>query len=156
MGVVRHVAEEERHDREHRAGTRLVAPCRVLGTVNGADRDLGRYDEILRVFQTGGTANDFKYWKLRLYTMPAQTWDAIQATRCERIEWVDHATSTAWWCSMQDAKEYGQFYEDPRNSIGQRFGVPFLHVRQMPNHEAVLPPPKREAPTPTSPQMLLF
>lgn len=110
----------------HRAGTRLDHRWthKVEGRARrGSHPVLGLYDESQRVFQTGGEMSAFIYWKLRIVSLPAETWEKIRGV-ADWIEIIDHERNECWRISMTKFLKHAVKYDA---GIGPRVGVGTEH-----------------------------
>ena len=112
----------EREEITHRAGTVLNHKWthKVEGKARrGKHAVLGLYDESQRVFQTGGEFSAFIYWKLKLVTLPWETWVRIRGI-ADWIEIVDHEKNECWRISKTKFMKHAVGYNA---GIGERVGV---------------------------------
>lgn len=112
----------DREEIQYRAGTRLDHRWthKIEGTARrGRHQVLGLFDESQRVFQTGGEFSAFIYWKLRLVTIPIETWRRIN-NYADWIEIIDHEKNECWRMATAKFRKHAITYNA---GIGERVGV---------------------------------
>lgn len=107
-----------------RAGTRLVRKVPVKGPSKSGLGPVthGFLDPSQRVYQTGGEARNFTYYKagVPLLTLATEVWERVKFD-VERIEWIDHVDNRYFAVPAELALRYGHEYQD---RLGTRWGIP--------------------------------
>lgn len=84
----------------------------------------GYIDSSAHLYQGGGEAEDFIYWKERLVTFQADLWEQLcgpLGRHIQYLEMVDRVANRVYRTSFQTARDAGHWYDA---GIGKRWGVP--------------------------------
>jgi len=118
----------DRLPRELRAGTlldhRFTIPVEAREPKSKRIVQCGWIDQSQFVYQGGGDAKDFIYWKLHLVTFQGDLWVQLTgplAHYLRYVELIDNAGNRVYRIPFYDAVQNGRWYED---KIGVRWGVP--------------------------------
>lgn len=103
---------------QHRAGTHLLPNAYpvVIRRVHH-----GMLDRQQRVWQHGGEAKNFVRWSMKAITIDLAVWEIVHDL-VDRLEMVDHVRNECYRVGIQDARELGTVYRDPK--IGDRYAIP--------------------------------
>lgn len=91
----------------------------IIGTAR-RKRLHGLYDESQRLYQSGGEASNFLYWRRRYVSLDYNAWQQVYQ-KVDWIEMIDHEANECWRIAMKKAIKHAYKYNA---GIGDRVGIP--------------------------------
>lgn len=88
------------------------------------EKNHGIIDPTQRVYQHGGEARTFIFWKMKAISFPYDVWVQV-APQVDSIEMIDHVRNEVYVCQARLAASLGQRYRDEK--LGFRYAIP-LHL----------------------------